>query len=68
MCEYNHSYLKDTDHMIGGRLIRGGLSTVPYNEIMVVWGTAAPVWEKVKIMNRSIIHQHIIVKDLMRIA
>jgi hypothetical protein len=35
MREYNHSYLKDTDHMIGGRLIRGGLSTVPYNEIMI---------------------------------
>jgi hypothetical protein len=35
MREYNHSYLIDTDHMIGGRLIRGGLSTVPYNEIMV---------------------------------
>lgn len=44
MREYNHSYLKDTDYMIGGRLIQGGLSTVPYNEIMVRVGNRTSHW------------------------
>jgi len=29
----NNSYLHDKDHEIGGRIIKGGLNTVPYNEV-----------------------------------
>jgi hypothetical protein len=33
MREYNCSYVRDCDHWIGGRLVVGGLSAVPYNEV-----------------------------------
>jgi len=29
----NHSYIHDDDHEIAGKLIKGGLSCVPYNEV-----------------------------------
>ena len=32
---YNDDYLNKMDHMIGGRLVKGGLKTVPYNEVFV---------------------------------
>lgn len=31
----NHIYLRDSDYEIGGRLIVGGLSAVPYNEVFL---------------------------------
>ena len=31
----NHSYLNDEDHEVGGRVIKGGLQVVPYNEVYV---------------------------------
>lgn len=33
--QYNDDYLNKEDHMIAGRLIKGGLKTVPYNEIFI---------------------------------
>jgi hypothetical protein len=33
--QYNDDYLHKEDHMIAGRLIKGGLKTVPYNEVFV---------------------------------
>lgn len=33
--DYNRDYLTKEDHMISGRLVKGGLKTVPYNEIYV---------------------------------
>jgi hypothetical protein len=31
----NHSYLHDKDYVVGGRLVIGGLSTIPYNEVYI---------------------------------
>lgn len=31
----NHSYLHDKDYIVGGRLVIGGLSTIPYNEVYI---------------------------------
>ena len=31
----NHSYLHDTDYIVGGRMVKGGLNTIPYNEVYV---------------------------------
>ncbi len=31
----NESYVNETDYVVGGRLIKGGLSEVPYNEMYV---------------------------------
>lgn len=31
----NHIYQHDTDYMLAGRMIKGGLVTVPYNEMLV---------------------------------
>lgn len=31
----NHSYLHDQDYEVGGRIVKGGLNTVPYNEVYV---------------------------------
>lgn len=33
--QLNHTYLFDTNYIVGGRLINGGLTTVPYNEVYV---------------------------------
>jgi hypothetical protein len=33
--QLNHTYLFDTNYIVGGRLIKGGLTTVPYNEVYV---------------------------------
>lgn len=33
--QLNHTYLFDTDYIVGGRLVKGGLTTVPYNEVYV---------------------------------
>lgn len=33
--QLNHAYLFDTDYIVGGRLVKGGLTTVPYNEVYV---------------------------------
>ena len=33
--EYNNDYINKTEYMIGGRLLKGGLNTVPYNEVFV---------------------------------
>lgn len=32
---YNRDYLDKTDYVIGGRVVKGGLKTVPYNEVFV---------------------------------
>lgn len=40
MREYNLSYLRDADHVVGGRIIVGGLSTLPYNEVMIRVGSS----------------------------
>lgn len=32
---YNEDYISKTDYIIGGRLVKGGLHTVPYNEVFV---------------------------------
>jgi hypothetical protein len=31
----NRSYLHDVDYVVGGRMVMGGLTTVPYNEVYV---------------------------------
>jgi len=31
----NHSYLHDKDYVVGGRMVKGGLNTVPYNEVYI---------------------------------
>jgi len=31
----NHSYLYDVDYIVGGRMIKGGLTTIPYNEVYI---------------------------------
>jgi hypothetical protein len=31
----NHSYLYDEDYIVGGRMVKGGLTTIPYNEVYV---------------------------------
>ncbi|KAL3795915.1 hypothetical protein HJC23_002186 [Cyclotella cryptica] len=31
----NHSYLHDTDYFVGGRMVHGGLHTIPYNEVYI---------------------------------
>ncbi|KAL7519439.1 hypothetical protein ACHAWX_004200 [Stephanocyclus meneghinianus] len=31
----NHSYLHDTDYFVGGRMVHGGLNTIPYNEVYI---------------------------------
>jgi hypothetical protein len=36
--QYNDDYLHKEDHMIAGRVIKGGLKTVPYNEVFVRTG------------------------------
>ena len=33
--EYNDDYLSKNDYMIAGRILKGGLTTVPYNEVFV---------------------------------
>ncbi len=33
--DMNRSYLHDADYVVGGRLVVGGLTTVPYNEVYV---------------------------------
>ena len=33
--EYNNDYLTKQDYMVAGRIIKGGLKTVPYNEVFV---------------------------------
>jgi len=35
MRQMNHSYLHDTDYVVGGRMVKGGLQTIPYNEVYV---------------------------------
>eukprot|EP00980_Cylindrotheca_fusiformis_P025597 scaffold14198_cov107-Cylindrotheca_fusiformis.AAC.2 len=32
---YNHDYVHSTDHVIGGRLIKGGFKVIPYNEVFL---------------------------------
>jgi hypothetical protein len=45
--QYNDDYLHKEDYMIAGRVIKGGLKTVPYNEIFVrVGGRGRIVNEK----------------------
>ncbi|KAL7540184.1 hypothetical protein ACHAXR_010591 [Thalassiosira sp. AJA248-18] len=31
----NHSYLHDKDYIVGGRMVKGGLTTIPYNEVYI---------------------------------
>ncbi len=31
----NNSYLHDQDYIVGGRMVKGGLTTIPYNEVYV---------------------------------
>ena len=31
----NNSYLYDQDYIVGGRMVKGGLTTIPYNEVYV---------------------------------
>ena len=31
----NNSYLHDKDYIVGGRMVHGGLTTIPYNEVYV---------------------------------
>jgi len=31
----NHSYLYDKDYIVGGRMVKGGLTTIPYNECYI---------------------------------
>ena len=33
--EYNQDYLTKSEYMIAGRMLKGGLTTVPYNEVFV---------------------------------
>lgn len=33
--EMNRSYLHDKDYVVGGRLVKGGLTTIPYNEVYI---------------------------------
>ena len=41
--QYNDDYLNKQDHMIGGRLIEGGFSVIPYNEVFLrVGGVSIP--------------------------
>lgn len=35
MRQMNHSYVHDKDYVVGGRLVVGGLSTIPYNEVYI---------------------------------
>ncbi len=35
MREMNYSYLHHTDYVVGGRIVKGGLQTIPYNEIYI---------------------------------
>jgi len=35
MRQMNNSYLNDTDYVVGGRMVKGGLQTIPYNEVYV---------------------------------
>lgn len=35
MRKSNHSYLHDKDFVVAGKLIKGGLNTVPYNEVFL---------------------------------
>jgi hypothetical protein len=35
MRAYNHDYVYKQDHVIGGRLIKGGFNVVPYNEVFL---------------------------------
>jgi len=35
MRKMNHSYLHDTDYIVGGRMVKGGLTTIPYNECYI---------------------------------
>jgi len=35
MREMNYSYLHHTDYVVGGRMVKGGLQTIPYNEIYI---------------------------------
>uniref|UniRef100_A0A7S2LBK0 Uncharacterized protein n=1 Tax=Leptocylindrus danicus TaxID=163516 RepID=A0A7S2LBK0_9STRA len=32
---HNSSYVNDTDYIVGGRMIKGGLNVIPYNEVYV---------------------------------
>ena len=31
----NHAYLHDEDYIVGGRMVKGGLTTIPYNEVFI---------------------------------
>lgn len=44
--EYNQSYVRDCDHWIGGRLVVGGLSAVPYNEVYLRIGKNDLFWNE----------------------
>mmetsp|Transcript_7890 Transcript_7890/g.13918 ORF Transcript_7890/g.13918 Transcript_7890/m.13918 type:complete len:1243 (+) Transcript_7890:106-3834(+) len=35
MRKMNHSYLYDEDYIVGGRMVKGGLTTIPYNEVYI---------------------------------
>jgi len=35
MRKMNYSYLHETDYIVGGRMVKGGLSTIPYNEVYI---------------------------------
>ncbi|KAL9179411.1 hypothetical protein ACHAXT_008701 [Thalassiosira profunda] len=35
MRKMNHAYLHDTDYIVGGRMVKGGLTTIPYNEVYI---------------------------------
>ena len=35
MRRMNHAYLYDKDYIVGGRMVKGGLTTIPYNEVYI---------------------------------
>lgn len=49
--QLNHSYLFDTDYIVGGRLVKGGLTTVPYNEAYVRVGGFGRIVNGIDISN-----------------
>jgi len=35
MRKMNHAYVHDKDYIVGGRMVKGGLNTIPYNEVYI---------------------------------
>ena len=43
----NHAYLHDEDYIVGGRMVKGGLTTIPYNEVYLRVGGHGRIVENV---------------------